>query len=200
MLTFDPGPHEYRWHGKRVPSVTQALSLLTDYSRIPAAVLENARQEGVAMHRLVELHATNDLDEASLPAWMLPRLAAYKKFVADSGFAVIASEQLLYHPAYQYAGTADLFGPMRIRQGRKEILVEAGIDIKRSFYGGRAIGLQIAAYAEAWKAAGAPPVTHRYALQLRADSTYRLEPFDDKTDFAMFLSCLNVHRLKEQMQ
>jgi len=184
-----------------VPNVTRALSLLVDYSRMPAGVLERARQEGVAIHKTIELYVNDDLDEDGLPEWLVPRLAAYKKFVADTGFVAISSEQRVYHQAFGYAGQLDLDGTLRVRQGRTEKAVAAVVDVKRSFFAGRAIGLQTAAYAAALEqsARGKAITRRRYALQLRAEGTYRLEPFDDPSDLTNFLACLTVHRLKESM-
>lgn len=203
MLTFDPGPHVYRWNGSIVPNVTRVLSLVTDYSHIPAPVLAHAQAEGVAIHKTVELYAKDDLDEASLPQWLVPRLDAFKRFVAETGFVINASEQRVYHHRFAYAGQLDLEGTLQLRVGRKSVPTPAIVDVKRSFYAGRAIGLQLAAYDAAcprtsFCSASVP--RRRYALQLRADGTYRLEPFTDPADMSNFLACLNVWRLREQMK
>lgn len=196
MLTFDPGPHVYRWHGKPVPNVTRVLNLVTDYSRIPPGILKHAQDEGIAIHKTVELYAKNDLDEESLPEWLVPRLAAFKKFLAETGFVIEASEQRVYHERYGYAGQLDFVGMMQSPEGRKVRTVPAIVDVKRSFLAGRAIGLQTAAYDSAL------PSTRkrlRFALQLCADGTYRFEPFTDPSDLPNFLACLSVWRLREQM-
>lgn len=192
---FDASTHTYYVESKPVINVTRALGVITDYSNIPPDRLEIARQEGHDIHRMVELYSKNDLDEGTLPEWLVPRLNAYKKFIVETGFRITHSEVRLYNQDAQYAGTADLFGEIGLRRS-----VEfANVDVKRSFYAGRAIGLQLAAYVEAAKHCDMPRATRRYALQLRADGSYRLEPFEDRRDFAFFLSCLNVYRLKEEM-
>src|SRR3990167_2909437 len=140
-LTFEPRAHRYFWNGKQVPNVTTVLAPLTDYSKIHYAVLDRARQEGEHMHRMVELFIHDDLDEGALPAWLKPRLAAYQKFLTDTGFSCEASEHLVYHIAHEYAGRLDLIGTMN-----GDISV---IDIKRSLFAGPAIALQLAAYQEA---------------------------------------------------
>ncbi len=198
MLTFDPEAHRYFWNGQPVPGVTSVLAPLTDYSRIPADRLERARQEGIAIHKTVELHAKGDLDEDSLPDWLRPRLAAFKKFMVDTQFEIRGSEQQVYHSAYGYAGTLDLAGAMVIPEGRRTKRVGALIDVKRSFAAGDVIGYQLAAYMAAVNDTPAPTITHRYALQLREDGTYRLEHFPNPNDFAAFLTCLNFRRLMEK--
>lgn len=197
MLTFDPAAHQYFWLDKPVVNVTRALSLLVDYSKIPADVLENAKQEGKAIHKTVELHCADDLDEDTLPDWLRPRLDAFKRFQTDTQFKVLASERRVYHPDYGYAGTADLFGAMVVPEGRRSREVIACVDLKRSFAAGRVIGLQVAAYSEAWAHETNKRVARRFALRLRADGTYRCEPFDAKDDFALFLAALSLYKFKE---
>jgi hypothetical protein len=59
---------------------------------------------------MIEFDIMDDLDEDSLPAWLIPRLAAWRKFKVEAGFSADSSEKKLYHPTLKYAGTADLFG------------------------------------------------------------------------------------------
>jgi hypothetical protein len=191
MLTFEEKEHRYFWNGVEVPSVTTILRPLTDYGMIPADKLEIARQKGVAVHKMVELHAKGDLDEETLPEWMVPVLAQWKQFVADTGFEIIFSEHQIYHPSYGYAGTFDLYGQMR--DG------DALIDVKRSFFSGSVIGLQLAGYQEAiictLKMARQ---AKRYALKLNEIGPYRLEPFTDKRDFGEFVTALAFYKIKER--
>lgn len=186
MLEFDPVAHRYTFEGKHVPNVTSVLSPLTSYAMVNPGKLEVARQKGVAIHKMVELHSSNDLDEESLPEWMRPALEQWKKFVSESGFEIKHSETRVFHPVYKYAGTMDLCGYMRGET--------AYVDVKRSFLAGAAIGYQLAAYAEAHGG----KTYKRFALRLREDGAYRLEPFTDKQDFTHFLTCLTFHRLLQK--
>ena len=202
-LTFDPVEHRYFWNGAPVTNVTRALGLLSDWSKVDPVVLENARQEGVDQHRMVELYMKDDLDEATLPEWLVPRLAAFKSFKAATGFLCIESELRVYNPRYAYAGTTDLIGTINITLGRHSGTVVACIDLKRSFAGGRVIGYQLAAYTDAWnktRVNAAEYVTHRYALKLHADGQFRLEPYTDRADIDHFLTCLRFYNLKESLK
>lgn len=194
MLTFDEAAHRYEWNGKVVPSVTQLLAPLSDFSRIDPAVLENARQQGVAVHKLVELDTQGDLDLASLPEWMIGYHGAWAKFCADTGFVAIGSEQRVYDRAFGYAGTLDLVGTMHKGKHAPD---RAIVDVKRSFLAGPSIGLQTAAYLNAWNVEHPKQkAKYRFALQLRADGSYRLQPFEDPADFGVFLSLLTLHKYK----
>lgn len=200
-IEFDPVSHTYFREGRVVLNVTKVLGQIVDYSKVNPVTLELARREGVEEHRMVELYSKGDLDEPSLPEWLVPKLAAYKRFLDDTGFEIAASEHRVYHPTYDYAGTADLFGWFgRVKVGRGIARRFACVDLKRSFLAGRAIGFQLAAYANAWSAAGGDPVQMRFALRLLANGEYRLEPFEDPRDFNHFLTCLQFHRLKETLQ
>lgn len=194
MLTFDEATHTYRWNGDVVPNVTRVIAPLTDYSRIPPDTLARAQAEGIAVHKMVELHCRGTLKE--VPDWMRGHLAAWEKFLAESGMDVWLSEHRVYHPAMRYAGTLDLYGEVK---KLKAFTGPALLDVKRSFYGGPAIGLQTAAYDTALATDKAiTRARHRAALQLRPDGTYRLKKFDDKMDHAVFAAMLTTQRWKEK--
>jgi len=197
MLAFDEAKHEYRWDSAVVPHVTGIIAPFVNYSMVPRDTLELARQKGQHVHRMVELHAQGKLDEDALPDWMRPILAQWLKFVADTGFIVLASERRVYHEAYQYAGTLDLRGFMR---NHPKYRGPGILDIKRSFMAGGVTGLQTAAYAEADDAGREwdTPVAWRGALKLNENGPYRFEPFEKKSDFSEFLVCLTYQRLKEK--
>ncbi len=187
MLTFDETKHEYRWNGKTVSSVTRILEPLIDYSMIRSELLERSRLLGQAVHKMTELHDQDDLDEGSLTEEMHGYLSAWKQFRSDSGFIPTTIETRVYHPTYDYAGTSDRTGMVRG--------VNSVIDIKKMMTLGPVIGLQLAAYKEAHNVEGAG-IINRYALGLRIDGTYRLEPYTDANDFAAFVSLLTLRNWK----
>ncbi len=190
-----------------MPHVTGILQPLINYSVVPHDTLELARLKGQHVHKMVELHAQGKLDEDALPDWMRPILAQWLKFVADTGFVVLATERRVYHPQYDYAGTLDLRGIMK---NHTKYRGHGILDIKRSFMADAVTGLQTAAYAEAddavnsarWPDPPPPPwgerVSWRGALKLNENGPYRLEIFDKKSDFSEFLVCLTYRRLKEK--
>lgn len=191
MLVFDKAAHQYRWNEKKVPHVTGIISPLAKTYPIDPEVMEKARQEGVAIHKTVELHCAGDLDVDGLPEWLKPRLMAWEKFLAETGFVFTASERRVYHEMYGYAGALDLAGHFPCSP--------AILDIKRSFLAGPLIGVQTAAYKEAyadgdkhWKKA------QRWALRLNADGTYNMKQFSDDDDFGVFMACLKLHRFREK--
>lgn len=195
-LLFNEASHEYRKGGVVVPHVTGIIGFLTDYSMVNPEQLEIARQKGVAVHKMVEADAKNEL--ADLPDWMIPVYDYWLKVKREAGLEIIASERKVYHPTYRYAGTLDL----RVIAHNLKLKGHGIIDVKRSFMAGNAIGLQTAAYANADDASGNYAKTDRIqwraALRLREDMQPRFQYYDDKNDFSNFLACLTVKRLKEQ--
>ena len=193
-LTFNEERHEYAWEGKIVPSVTQVLSSLNNWSHIPEGVMVKARAEGQAIHAMVQYETEGTLDEANLPEWLRPFLAAWRKFKDDTGFAVDGSEKRVFHAQYKYAGTADLFG----RAPKLPKLKGRGIvDLKRSAYDDPITGCQLAGYAAAEDTM--QPDTNmrirwRAGLKLQKDGNYRLQVFESNSDWGTFLACLTVHR------
>lgn len=196
MLSFDEPSHTYRWNGRVVPSVTQVLAPWCDFSHIPPAVLERARQQGVAIHKMVELLCKGL--PFGMPEWMSGHRTAFDRFLEETGFECLAAEQPLYHPM-GYAGTPDLFGWLHKARGVNGL---ANIDVKRSFYGGPIIGLQTAGYTAAWNETAPRDMqvrdVNRYALRLDADGKYRLQRYPDPDDWVDFLAALRQHRFREK--
>lgn len=197
MLTFDSAAHRYYWHGQPVPNVTRIIAPLTDYSRIPPEVLQRAQEQGKAIHKMVELDCRGRLDTDNLPEWMRPRYRAWCNFKAQTGFICWDSERMGYCEAFGYGYTLDLAGRMPLL---KNVKGGALIDIKRSLYGGAAIGLQLAAYEEARNREVEKDLrtVHRFALLLNDNESYRLEPFTDRDDYLAFFACLQQLRWREK--
>lgn len=190
-LQFDPVAHTYEAAGKRLPSVTQVLGILNDWSGIPPAVLEAARDFGANLHAAINLYNRGELDKASVDAPLVPYLDGWEAFLDQSGAVVIASEQPVYHPSLGYAGTPDV-----VLDWNGRIVVP---DIKSTHAVPRTVGPQTAAYAEAWwytnGARGRRP--ERYCIHLQ-DGKYQLHKRNDPADWSMFLSCLNVFKYLEK--
>jgi len=186
VLRFNEDKHQYYWHDKPVLNVTRALGPLTDYSVVDPQKLAVAQQEGKATHKMVELDIKDDLDTDSL-GWLEPKWRGWRKFLADTGFKPHHSELKCFSPKIMVAGTLDILGVL----GKDETI----IDIKRSLYAGRVIGLQLAGYVRLCRDGDAtlPRITRRTALVL-GDGTYKLREFSDPNDENVFLSAVTMYR------
>lgn len=201
MLAFDAASHTYTWSGKPVPNVTRIIAPLTDYAKIPPETLEKARQQGIQIHKMVELSCLGRLDVDHLMtdeamAWLRPYYKAWLKFLSETGFELWLSEQRVYHRRLGYAGTLDLVGILT----KTKLRDPAVLDVKRSFYAGRAIGVQTAAYDDAYNQGAEKDLRtrHRLGLQLRADENYRLQEYANRNDYGVFLACLTLHNWNAQ--
>lgn len=116
-LIFDETLHRYTLDGEVLPSVTQIIKPLYDFSAVPDGVLQRAADFGTAVHKTVELYLKDDLDEDSLDEPLYNCLLAFQAFEADHYDIFDETpvvEQIGYHPKLKYAGIPDLAFPSRI--------------------------------------------------------------------------------------
>lgn len=182
-VTFDEASHTYWCGSQRIPGVTEVLRPLVNFDRVPPAVLAAKADLGRRVHFAAQLHDEDDLDEASIEPDVLPYLEAYRRFLAETGAVIVNNEARVFSPVYRYAGTLDR---VLLLNGQHWM-----VDLKTSLVTPATVGPQTAAYL---RALDNPAVTHRAALRLRPDGTYRLDPLTDPNDFSLFLACLTIHR------
>ena len=190
-LRFDEAAHAYYLGERRLPSVTQVLAQLEDWSMVDPVALEIARVRGQHIHRMVELDVHGNLDEDSLAPEYHGYLRQWRKFLAETRFKPLLAECQVFDERYGYAGTFDLAGTL----GPRFILV----DVKSGLVP-RTVPLQTAAYLGAAVQRGKFPASaERAALRLHED-TYRFFPIDSSydSDLGDFLAALRLHHWRER--
>ena len=120
MLQFEPEQHVYTLDGQVLPSVTQILEPLVDYSKIPFHVMENARQRGEYVHNACELYCWGTLDEDSIEPEYQAYIDAFKRFMDETGFQPELVEQTTHHAKLKYAGMLDIGGTLPPRGRMKK--------------------------------------------------------------------------------
>src|SRR5262249_62054614 len=108
ILEFDGASHTYRVDGVAIPSVTQLLEaagISPDYSKVNPTVLLHARRRGIHVDLCCDLDDADDLDWSTVHPEAVGYVEAWRCFKADYGYRPLASQVLLYHPTYGYAGT-----------------------------------------------------------------------------------------------
>lgn len=190
MLEFDADTHTYTLNGQRLPSVTQVLAPLNDFSMVPPDVLEAAREFGSHVHEACDLFNRDLLDWSSLDPPLVPYVEAWQKFLDESGAVPIASEVRVVHAQYGYAGSPDVV----LAWGKRTAIP----DIKATAVVPPTVGPQTAAYAKAWQAMHGGREPARYCIHLREDGTYRSHARTDPADWSIFLSALNCHKFREK--
>ena len=193
VLHFDEATHAYTLEGRRLPSVTQIIEpIRVDYSFVDRATLEFKRAFGVAVHKAVELDDMGELDDTCLDEAVAARVAAYRKFKAETGAVILAGEQKMHHPL-GFAGTLDLHAFLPNVADENWI-----VDVKTADTSHPSYGVQTAGYALLLQAAGEPITDlRRGSLHLFSDGTYRLAEYKAAADFSAFLGCLSIHQWKE---
>ena len=189
-LEFDAGTHTYSMKGLPIPSVTQVIAGTQDFTGVSDDVLEAARERGRYVH---EITAQYDLDMLTLKQ-LEPGdksrlyLKAWVNFLGAADFQPILIEERVYSSRHRFAGTIDRIGWL----GGERVVV----DIKTAASPSRphpAVGLQLAAYLQAYNEGQSHKAKGRYAVQLRSDGKYTLTQYVDKGDFSVFLACLTLH-------
>ena len=200
MLTFDPIKHEYREDGVKLPSVTQILEkngLFEFMEFVNPDQLERSRLRGTAVHRGSELMDAGTLDESTIDPEIRGYLYCYqeacKTIRADYGFWLkdAVREQQYRSKKYKYAGTPD-----RVFLDLKK-LVGVVLDVKTGVKN-VAAALQTAAYQQMAEELYETRMRKwiRLGLYLHPRAPAKIIPFKATTDFAMFLSCFNVWKLR----
>ena len=181
-LVFLPITHQYFLGGKELISVTKCLEVIgiTDFSRVPAAILEPARQRGHAVHQMAALYAIGLLDGSSVDYALAGYLEAIKKFFAEEVGEIInvnieteeglvpvpAVEQAIYDASHGYAGTPDL-----VYRNKKTGKISVD-DHKTPIKIHPATKVQCAAYANAFQKMHKIKIEERAGISLRSDGTY----------------------------
>jgi len=202
-LTFDAPIHRYTLDDQVVPSVTGILkaSGLIDFSGIPEGILAAARYRGTIVHEAIALQNQGDLDERQFRV-DFPEFVGYvdgwTNFCAHREFRPILNEHRVASRRYQVAGTLDCLGELD------------GIGTLLDFATGDPNDvckwLQTAAYevlAREWASEdpilaaffAAHPFIKRYAVALRKDGTFRLEPYASPSDAREFLALVTAQQI-----
>jgi len=181
-LTYDDKNHIYRVDGAIYPSVTQILNDMgmTDFSAVPADVLERAQKFGTAVHKATELYDVQDLDFKNLDTAVVPYIEAWAKFKDDYKVRILQIEKAGFDSTFRYAGRVDRLGKIGD--------LGALIDIKTSTALAPATAIQTAAYARMFE----PFQFERYGVQLKNDGTYAVTHYNAYGDLSLFLSAVSL--------
>ena len=177
--------HRYTLDGRRLISVTQALSILDDRWKVDPFYLERGR----LIHLATEYYDNDELDESTVDERIAPYLSAYIKFVKDTAFSPTFVEHQLYHPQFFYAGKIDRIGIwLNTDQHIIDLKSGAKTDVDK---------LQGAAYWELCLA-NKIPIKKTFDLYLKDDGNYSLvEVEKPKLLLPVFLAALTCARFKE---
>lgn len=109
MIEFDSATHTYTVDGKIMPSVSDIIAPLSDFSDISPATLEYAAARGTAVHSACEqLDYGIDIEDIEeLDPETAPYVQAYIAWKRDFQVEVLHSEYKVYSDFYEVCGTLD---------------------------------------------------------------------------------------------
>lgn len=187
-IEFDAASHAYRVNGRPVPSVTQILGPLEDFSRVPRDVLEAACEFGKHVHEACDLFNRGELDWLNLDPSLVPYVEGWRQFMHETGAVVISSEFQVAHGVLGYAGSPDVLIQMRDAMWIP--------DIKSTAIVPSTVGAQTAAYAKAYSWMNKCPEPKRCCVLLDGSGRYKLHTRKDSTDWNLFVSALTCFNHK----
>lgn len=187
-FTFDEALHEYRIHGRVVPSVTKIIrSSVTGWQ-----ASEWYLDRGRAVHAAVKLALDDRLDWKSLDSRIEGRVRAVLNFIEASQLKHIATEYRMSSVGYQFAGTADFIGT---DPENRVVLIDYKSSVEPS------VEVQLGLYAKLWDDADTRQIHRACALETRSDATYKAHWFTHRqirNAGNIGLAMLTVHHWKER--
>lgn len=109
-FVYNEETRQHTLNDKHIPSVSDVIEPLTDFSGIPEDVLARKCELGIQFHEATRLYLLNDLHFDSLDPYLIKPMDAfvefwrYKKFPLK-GFVI---EKPIHHKTLKYCGKPDL--------------------------------------------------------------------------------------------
>ncbi len=184
MNEYRESDHTYWIGNSQVPGVTTILKAAGLYNE--SFFTEESRNRGTYCHKACLYHLQGDLAEDSIPEEYRGYIEAFKLFMAESECKPIIEqcEVPLFSSIFRYSGTPDM--PCMFK-GRKSLVdVKTGSETPVT-------GIQLSAYVQLMDTPA-----DRYGLYLKADGKYRLVPYVDRKDLAVFNAALTMYQWKKK--
>lgn len=175
----------------RVTEILRAVGLGPDLSHVPTEILDGARKRGTAVHEAIEAITYGYFEEDALDVEHRPYVDAYRKFLKESGYEVIAAEVEVVNAEWGYRGHPDSVGWLL---SHRTIL-----DAKTGDDGGAEF--QLAGYVEAWNAEHpTEPVTAAAVLHLRPNGTYRYDEIELPGARPVWYAAVTVYKAQPRQE
>jgi hypothetical protein len=183
----------YRIGDNRYMSVTTALSLLSDFSKVDPSDLKKAAEFGKAAHDMVDKYERKRLN-INLDNELRPLLKAWISIKKEHEIEVIKTELKIYSTRYIYAGTLDVLAMVK---GIRSV-----IEIKTRPYNCTTDALQTAAYQQAYNEMNPKAkALKRFFCGLFVGGEKRFFEIKKKSsqpdNFQLFLSALAIKKWSE---
>ncbi|MEC4683395.1 MAG: hypothetical protein VST70_06935 [Nitrospirota bacterium] len=184
-LDFDEGKHEYRLHGRLLPSVTHILDKMGFVDS--TFFTEESRMRGVIVHKLCEMWDLDILDPLTVDPRLKGYLEAWKRFTKYTGIVFTHIEHRMASKIHGYAGTLDRVGIDG--KGRKIL-----IDIKTGAW--PHIEYQLSAYRLLLDEQGERGFHESASVHLKEDGKFEIQLWEHSPED--WKAILRVYKLKER--
>ena len=191
-ITFQEEGHQYRIDGVSVPSVTQVVDQLHNFTGSPGA----AAERGTIIHKACELFILGILDWSTVDASILPEVETFAAWWEESRFKPLLVEGLVGSKRYGFAGRLDLFGVWKTGLA----LIDFKTGNEYPAYKFQTAGLRIALEetVNAPRIVAQIPPIQRYCLYLKGDKARPVQHVDAR-DHARFLAALTCSHTRREL-
>ena len=122
---FDEKNHEYRYGGKKLPSVTTVIKEALNIQYPDYAIYHATR--GTFVHKAIELYLNGNLDFSSIDETIKPYLDSFIAFQGKAKIEPLLLEERFADKNISFAGTVDIVGKVKgktylfdIKTGQKQ--------------------------------------------------------------------------------
>lgn len=192
-IEFNEKDHIYTKNGIVLPSVTQIMQPLYEavYGKADMNASDNGKSKGKEIHRAIDDYCEFGMIDISEE--YRPYLDNFIRYIDEHQYEIVASEVMLYHPVYNYAGTIDII--VTNKKGEYGLIDNKTGDLQPKLH-----AIQLQAYTDMWSANKMPEIAFKVALGLsdKGYKEHRYEKYDTKAK-SVFDACYKIYKYKKEL-
>lgn len=192
-IEFNEKDHIYMKNGIVLPSVTQIMQPLYEqvYGKADSDASDNGKSKGKEIHRAIDDYCEFGMIDISEE--YKPYLDNFIRYIDEHQYEIVASEVMLCHPVYGYAGKIDII----VRNPKGEFVL---IDNKTGDLQPKLHAVQLQAYTDMWSANKMPEIAFKVALGLsdKGYKEHRYDKYDTKAK-SVFDACYKIYKYKKEL-
>lgn len=192
-IEFNEKDHIYTKNGIVLPSVTQIMQPLYEavYGKADMNASDNGKSKGKEIHRAIDDYCEFGMIDISEE--YRPYLDNFIRYIDEHQYEIVASEVMLYHPVYNYAGTIDII--VTDKKGEYGLIDNKTGDLQPKLH-----AIQLQAYTDLWLANKMPEIAFKVALGL-SDKGYKEHKYDkyDTKAKSVFDACYKIYKYRKEL-
>lgn len=192
-IEFNEKDHIYTKNGIVLPSVTQIMQPLYEavYGKADMNASDNGKSKGKEIHRSIDDYCEFGMIDISEE--YRPYLDNFIRYIDEHQYEIVASEVMLYHPVYNYAGTIDII--VTDKKGEYGLIDNKTGDLQPKLH-----AVQLQAYTDMWSANKMPEIAFKVALGL-SDKGYKEHKYDkyDTKAKSVFDACYKIYKYRKEL-